>query len=206
MEGSNKKPLLLTGSRERRIEGVIDMRWEVDYTDDDIIRDDLDYEIPPETVEEYEQSKKAMMDYLDQYYSQFIEKQNPKKENQIKWFYQLLAEMAFVNSGRAVLNIDEEKRAGTLKYMGKTLLKTCEENDKTGLIVALIFYTYDFVSIENGEDYFTISIYENLYDKIKVNDKSSELDKIKQDMQRRNRERYEKRIKNENSDNSMCTE
>lgn len=181
------------------------MRWEVDYTDDDVIMDDLDCEFTPEELEEYEQSKNVVMNYLDEYYSQFIEKQNPNKESKIKWFYQQFAEMAFMNSGRAVLSIDEKKRAATLKYMGKTLSKSSEKNDKTGQIIAIIFYTYDFVFIENGEEYFTITIYEDLFDKIKVMDKSSELDKLKQEIQK-DKERYGKRIKNDDSENSVSAE
>lgn len=166
------------------------MRWETNYTDDDKIMEDFVSLIDTENVKDNEQTLHDMKNYLDQYRSQFIERENPSKEKRIKWLYKILTEIAFVNSGHVILEIDEEKRTATLKYMGKSLYKTLEENDNTGLIFALIFYSFDFVSIDNGKEYFTTTIYENLFDKIKVNDNGTELDRIRNGMYKRNREKY----------------
>ena len=169
------------------------MRWEVNYTADAEIMENFDYKPKPEDAIDIEKSFKSMMNYLDKYSSQFIEESNPDKEKKIKWFYKRLAEMAFFYAGHVILEINERKKTATLKYMGKFLSKSKEENDKTGLIIALIFYTYDLVTIENEEKYFSITIHENLFDQVMIHDKRAELDRIRNKMRRKNREIFKRK-------------
>lgn len=143
----------------------MNMHWEMDYRNTDDWDKLLNIPIETDSEEKIKTDVAKILDNLRIYNSQYTEWPNRKKRDKIIWFYWRLVEIALVNEGFVSLDIDDEKKTATLKYTGEFLAKTCEDNDKTGMVLATIFYLYDFVSIENKSDEFIITIFEKLYDR-----------------------------------------
>jgi len=162
------------------------MHWEVDYTVGDNIEEKPDIMIRPEDKKNIEAEIAGVLNYLRVYNSQFAELPSKGRQEKIIWFYQQFCEIAFVNNGRVTLDIDDMERSATLKYMGKSLTKTLEENDKTGMTLATIFYLYDFVAIEHEEKQITLTIFEKLFEKVLKHDESAELKRIRAELRNRN--------------------
>jgi len=119
------------------------------------------------------------LEYFQVYTSQFEKVLNEGKKNKLVWFYEKLSEIAYINDGRVILNIDEEKETATLQYEGRELYKTGEENNLTGMVFAAIFIHYDFVTLTHKENCFSLTVNETMYDQKLVIDRSKELSEIK---------------------------
>lgn len=142
------------------------MFLEADYSKDYNMELQEDYIIDENIKKKMENEAAEIVNRIRHYNSHYIERLNPDKKERIIWFYGQLKSIAFTNAGHVTLTIDENEREAELKYMGKILFKTKELNYETGLILSTIFYHYDLVTIEHEEEYFTITVYEHLYDKI----------------------------------------
>lgn len=159
------------------------MRLEVNYTDlEDDLDDVLDNILSPKSNDEIQIQITKIWEYLEVYNSQYITFDSKEKKEKIIWFFYQLAEIALVNSGHVILQIDEQKKTAELRYKGKNIIKTGDETDITGIIFSAIFHIYDYVSINHEDDFFTIIIRENLIKKVKTNYKDQLLAQMKKNM------------------------
>ena len=89
-----------------------------------------------------------------------------------------MVSIAFVRSGKVTLDINDETMEATLTYWGKYIMQTPESNDETRTILIKLFSTYSNFWLDSKNGGFRIRIYENLYDLVKVSDKSDEIIKL----------------------------
>ena len=110
--------------------------------------------------------------------SQFKQIPSKNKKEKIIWFYNQLVSIAFVRSGKVTLDINDETMEATLTYWGKYIMQTPESNDETRTILIKLFSTYSNFWLDSKNGGFRIRIFENLYDLVKVSDKSDEIIKL----------------------------
>lgn len=165
------------------------MYIEIDYTKmDEIVLAEANAEdikiIPPARFleEVYEQS--AL------YQSQFERIPSQKEKAKLLWFFINLLEIADVQGGCVILDINEKSNTAILKLRGQQLYINDVANNISLVVFSAIFKNYDEVHFDVVDGNVQMTIFAHLYDEVKVCDKSEEIHELrKRQRERRAKER-----------------
>lgn len=110
--------------------------------------------------------------------SQFLKKRNDERYRVLtEVLYPLLYEIARIQGGHIILNVDEQEFIGTLTYIGDELIL---DNDMGLSDFIAIISSADDVSISMGDKGLEINLMFKLYDKVQVADCSEEISNIEE--------------------------
>lgn len=138
------------------------MHLETDYTNDKLDELTQNQNDRTESLDELEQ-------YLAYFSSQYINKYNPKKLDDMIYIYKELAKLAYVQSGKVTLDISEKKQSATLTYWGLSIVFSGIDCDFSKEILINLLSRYDMIYIEEHNGGIQITVKEILYDRIKIN-------------------------------------
>lgn len=126
-------------------------------------------------VMEHQENKKRDGEKLDELFKYYYLKEKQYKrvssEHKRKNFFELyryLERLAFSNSGRVSLDVNEESLKATITYWSAFLFFTEESNDIFGNDFLTAMKGYSLVCIEPMDEGIQITIHGNLYDEIKA--------------------------------------
>lgn len=116
------------------------------------------------------------MEYCRTRDSQYEIRPSRLKQEQVFAVYEQLKELAFIQEGKVILNIDEKKMRSKILYWGKTIILLSGESEK--IFKSLEYCETVYIEAERGGIH--LCIQNKLFDEIKIEDKACELLKMKE--------------------------
>lgn len=104
---------------------------------------------------------------------------NKEKRELVEAIYKGFEAEAYIQGGKITMDLNEDTMMARLIYTSKHFCKTDQENDISGNLMALVFQKSDMASILAKDDTFILDASFELYDRIKVADRSKEISMIK---------------------------
>lgn len=172
------------------------MRLEIDFskTDEIIIAEGKK---AAEKIERDDEFLNELFEYSKLYDSQFEHKANKGKVVKLYQFFKTLREIAWTNSGCAIIEISDDMKLGVLEYTGEGLLITSVPGNIAGDFLVSLLRNYSDMSIYVIDGLLHIKIVTHLYDKIQVCNKSKELEQLRKKYKERRDKRRKKRNETE---------
>lgn len=136
----------------------------------------------PELAEYGREELRLLVKLIETRKSQFQERKNDEKYRLlVDEFYPSLYEIARVQEGHIILDINEETLLGTLTYIGNELFldEDLRLSDFTVIVSAA-----DNVCITTEDKRLKIQMFFDLFDRIQVADYSEEISKVKEEIRR----------------------
>ena len=150
------------------------------------VQDELDelLKTENEALEEISETRKQAYElFLKKADLEFSQYQQVKNEAKYQYLLEVLypsaAEIAEIQGGDVILEIDEEKHIGKMRYDGKDLLSTPGDIMLTEFLTKAM-KTADQYIFEGKEALVHLEFYFNLYDTEKVKDCSEEIKNLRQ--------------------------
>lgn len=150
------------------------------------VQDELDelLKTENEALEEISETKKQAYElFLKKADLEFSQYQQVKNEAKYQYLLEVLypsaAEIAEIQGGDVILEIDEEKHIGKMRYEGRYLMSTPGDTMLTKFLT-IAMKKADQYTLEGNEDLLHLEFYFNLYDTEKVKDCSEEIKTLRQ--------------------------
>lgn len=165
------------------------MKWEQDFRN-------MDQKFEQSAVTEADERDRKQMDTMiadcieqvKLYQSQFIRRRSDQKLHKVLETYYNLRTVAEINSGYISLEIDGEREEAVLTYWGDYLFITNANEEGEDITVPTfisLLSSFKIVTFSAKENEVVMEARENLYEEVRIADKSSEIAEIRNRRKRR---------------------